>query len=252
MNDRKKELEKFKEDKVSAREELFNKAVQVLKDLDPVAIHQFGSGSDGYRDEFSDIDLFTTVKDDSYQKVLNNRENIYGQIAPLLLINGAYYEDKNTGRSYYHELMLYEVNGHIIHLDGYFFPESEVILPTKSILIYGSDDFPKKDDVLIGTAVYTDKSLAKQLKGLHAMIFISVKALVRYWDEDFLIWVKGIFVDYFKQKDGSVPESPTSIDFELVFSMLEQLKTEGDQKQQYLNEKIYSYAKKVSTLYKNG
>lgn len=242
-------LDEFIMKKAAARKKLFDLAIKEFKNLSAVAIFQFGSGSHGYTDEFSDIDLFTIVKDESYENIISEREQIYARIAPLLLHNGVYYEDKSIGRSYYHDLMLYEVDEQIIHLDNYFLPQSRVLIPNKAILIYGSDDFPRDEDILIGSAIYTDKSLAKQLKGLHAMTFVAVKAFARYQDTEFLSWVKVLFIDYFRQKEVPVPELPEKTDFVLILKMLENLKNEGGKKEQYLNQKIYSYAKEVEGLY---
>lgn len=75
----------FKNRKIEGRERVLNKIIETFKALDPVAIHQFGSGKDGYRDEFSDIDLIITFEDDKIDKVVAQRDEILKTIEPVLL-----------------------------------------------------------------------------------------------------------------------------------------------------------------------
>src|SRR3989344_3195307 len=83
MND----IEEFKQKRIEGRRQLLEKIVSTFVSLSPVAIHQFGSGSKGFKDEFSDIDIWITIDDGQVDKVLVDLNNLFRQIAPVLVIH---------------------------------------------------------------------------------------------------------------------------------------------------------------------
>lgn len=56
--------------RITGREKLLEKILEIFKDLAPVAIHQFGSGATGYKDEWSDLDIWVTFKDERMVEIL--------------------------------------------------------------------------------------------------------------------------------------------------------------------------------------
>lgn len=79
------DLDEFKSKKVKDRQFLAHELLQKIKDLNPVAIHQFGSGTKGYRDEFSDMDIWVTFEDKVIDEAVGKRDEIYKSIAPVLM-----------------------------------------------------------------------------------------------------------------------------------------------------------------------
>src|SRR4051794_23756505 len=112
-------LAQFREEKIKGREEIKNVAIGVLKGLKPVAIHQFGSGAIQFRDEFSDIDLFTTLSDEQFLKLVPRRDKIYAQVAPILI--RLFHRTPNPV-GWYHDLVIHETEHGLYHIDYYFTP----------------------------------------------------------------------------------------------------------------------------------
>lgn len=81
-------LAEFRKIRVEGRKELLTKAIEVFEQFKPVKIHQFGSGLTGYKDEFSDLDLWFTFKDRQIKTVVKNQSSFFkvGQSKPLTVI----------------------------------------------------------------------------------------------------------------------------------------------------------------------
>ncbi|MCR4305975.1 MAG: hypothetical protein NUV73_02745 [Candidatus Daviesbacteria bacterium] len=74
-------IDEFRQNKIKGREVLLNKIIETFKKLNPVAIHQFGSGVSGYRDEFSDLDIWVTFQDEIADEIIKKRDSIYSNIS---------------------------------------------------------------------------------------------------------------------------------------------------------------------------
>src|SRR5436190_740380 len=82
-------LREFRELKIKGRETLRQKIVKTFSGLGAIAIHQFGSGIIGYRDEVSDMDIWITFLDDTVGEMINKRDEIYSTISQILIKNEA-------------------------------------------------------------------------------------------------------------------------------------------------------------------
>lgn len=66
-------LAEFKKIRVEGREELLKGILEVFKHFKPIKVHQFGSGKIGYKDEFSDLDLWFTFTNNQIKTVVKNQ-----------------------------------------------------------------------------------------------------------------------------------------------------------------------------------
>src|SRR5689334_23091449 len=79
------DLKEFRQNRIKGRQQLLEKIIEEFKSLDPVAIHQFGSGPNGFKDEFSDIDIWITFKDSEIKNILPKLGQVFNQIAPVIV-----------------------------------------------------------------------------------------------------------------------------------------------------------------------
>ena len=70
-------IDEFKQKRIESRKQLLEKIVRSFKLLNPVAIHQFGSGGKGFKDEFSDIDVWVTFEDNEIDFVLKKLSKVF-------------------------------------------------------------------------------------------------------------------------------------------------------------------------------
>ncbi|MDO8608947.1 MAG: hypothetical protein Q7R95_00205, partial [bacterium] len=106
-------LDDYKKNKIKGREILHNKILETFKNLKPVSIHQFGSGINGYRDEFSDLDMWITFEDDVIDGIVNKRDEIYSTIA-LILIKSENPQNSPLGGKY--SLVIFDTEYGLYHV----------------------------------------------------------------------------------------------------------------------------------------
>lgn len=237
-------VEEFKNKKIKGREEVYQSAIRVLKSLHPVALHQFGSGGKGTSDEFSDLDFFVTLKDDEFEQRVKSREEMYSDVAPILL---RLHNKAPNPIGWYHDLIIYETDKGLFHVDYYLTPRSKVVLPPNSKLIDGEGDLPT------GTWTVEDKADTAShdlYEAILAMSYIGVKGVVRKWDKGFFDFLRTLYNSYRRDENPNVGELPQGNDFRLIKAILDNLKEEGNERQQKANEKIQDYTIQVVQLYK--
>lgn len=238
-------LREFKKNKIRDRAVVNGAAIKALKDLSPVAIHHFGSGTVGFRDEFSDLDLFTTLEDSAFEDVVAKRKEIYSQIAPILL---RLHSDKHHPVGWYHDLIIHEYEGGLFHIDYFLVPRSKVILPPGSKVLFGEDQFPRGENWTI-QGTNSSGETAGLLEGILAMSYIGVKGIVRNWGPEFYNYLRSLYDNYQKQTGKKFEELPLDIDFQLIYAILDNVKSEGQDRQKLANRKVKKYAEKVEKLY---
>lgn len=237
-------LEEFKSIKIKGREEVRKSVIEVLKSLHPVALHQFGSGGRDTSDEFSDLDFFATMRDEDFNKAVETKVETWSKVAPILV---RLYNKIPNPAGWYHDLVIYETDKGLFHVDLYLAPRSKVILPPNSKLIMGEDGLPTgtwtiEDDI--------DRSGHDLYEAILAMSYIGVKGVVRKWDAPFFVFLRKLYNGYKRDEDPTVPELPAENDFSLINAILGNLKEEGNERQQKANRTIHEYLSQVEHLYK--
>lgn len=174
----------FLKRRVENREKLLAKIVKEFQALDPLAIHLFGSGVNGFKDEFSDIDIWVTIDDDKLKNSLNHLTSIYKSIAPILLRHNSKTWSPVSGRA---SSIIHEFNGDLFVVDYYISKLSETILPSCSKRLFGADTLNKGEWRLnrhVHKEMKDTHTLRKDVGLLLNLIFISYKGIIRQWQND--------------------------------------------------------------------
>ncbi len=238
-------LEDFKNSKNQGREEIYHTAIEVLKGLEPLALHQFGSGGKGTSDEFSDLDFFVTLEDKCFEEVVNIREETYSKVAPITV---RLWNKIQNPVGWYHDLIIYESDKGLFHVDYYLTPKSKVVIPPNSVLIFGDKDLPSGEEwTLEGLP---DSAGHDLYEGILAMSYIGVKGIVRKWDASFFDFLRTLYNSYRRDENPKISELQIENDFNLITAILNNLEKEGNEGQKLANRKIYEYTAQVSKLYK--
>lgn len=242
--------DEFKKKKIEGREEIFKRVIDVFKDYNPYAIHQFGSGKSGYRDEFSDIDLIITFEDDKIKEILDKRDQVLNIIAPVLLKNEA---PKNSPVGGKNILAIHELNGSLFHIDYFISRKSKVVIgddfSSDALHIFGDDDLPRGKWVLDRDALDVS-SLSTDINNICIMCFIGIKGVIRKWGEPgFTNFVKGIYSSIEKLSNKKLETLPEKLSFELIYKVFDNVYPLADKKQQVAIDKIRKYAKEVKSIY---
>lgn len=238
--------EDFKKEKIEGRELLLQKIMGKFKSLDPVAIHQFGSGRYGYQDEFSDFDLWITFSDYKIREMVKNREELFSEVAPILVKSDAP-QNAPIGGSY--TLVIYETNHGLFHVDYYFAPKSGIIIREDAKHIYGDDTLPRGEWILDKEAVgkWTAEHVYDQIL---AMSYIMNKAIVRGgWNIDMAKYLRQLYKDYQEITHLSLPPLLESDDFEFIEELYKNILPYGTKTQQKAVKQLDEYSKLIERLY---
>jgi predicted nucleotidyltransferase len=235
--------EAFNQQKIEARDVVREKAIATLQTLNPVALHQFGSGGRGEGDAFSDVDLFLTLDDEKFDSSVAGRINTYTSIAPVLL---RLFNKVPNPAGWYHDLIIHDTPSGLVHVDYYMTPRSKVILPPNAKLISGEDGLLSGEWNL---PPETNASGHDLLDGILAMSYIGVKGVVRGWDSGFFDFLRGLYTAYQRDEDSNMPDLPPLNNHQLIQVILGNLERAGNENQIRANSKILEYAKQVAELY---
>lgn len=238
-------LKEFKKNKILGREILHNKILETFKSLNPVAIHQFGSGINGYRDEFSDMDIWITFEDKVIDEVVRKRETIYSQIGSVLIKNE---KPENSPLGGKYSMVLFETDHGLYHVDIYLSKKSRTNIRPEAIFHHGSDELPRGEWILDSNAKQKENP-SIVLDFLICMAFIGIKMLVRrnteFLDFLFKIYKEEKLKYFFEMKD--IEKQYT---FEMLSSIFNELLIQSNPKQKHAIEKIKDYCNQVETIYK--
>lgn len=239
-------LDEFKKQKIAGREELFQKIMETFKSLNPVAIHQFGSGRYGYQDEFSDFDLWITFSDDKIGEIVQNREELFSKVAPILVKSDAP-QNAPIGGSY--TLVLYETDYGIFHVDYYLAPKSGSNIREDAKHLHGDNSLPRGEWVLDReiTGKWTPEHVYDQIL---VMSYIMNKAIVRGgWNIAMAKYLRELYKDYQEIANQSLPPLPGSNDFEFIKELYKNILSFGNALQQKAVKKLENYSELVEKLY---
>lgn len=242
--------DEFKNKKIDGREKIFNKIIERFKALNPVAIHQFGSGKNGYRDEFSDIDLIITFEDDQVDKVVTQRDEILKDIAPVLLKSESAKNSPIGGKNI---LAIHETEEGLFHVDYFISKKSKTVIgddfSSDAKHIFGDDSLPRGEWLLDRGAV-EEESLETDINNIAIMSYIGVKGVIRKWGEpDFTNFVKGIYNQIEDLTGNKMEKLPEKLSFELIYKVFDNIHPLANKKQKDAIDKIRKYAKEVEALY---
>lgn len=239
-------LDKFKKEKISGRENLFKQIIKTFKGLDPIAIHQFGSGINNYRDEFSDLDLWITFPDEVIKEMVDKREEIYTSVAPILVKSDAP-ANAPMGGSY--TMVLYDTLSGLFNVDYYFSPKSGNNVRTDAKLLYGDDSLPRGEWILQREdSPWSEEHVFNQVL---AMTFILNKAVIRGgWNETHANYIRSVYKDLGDISKKTLPPLPKSADFVFINHLFDNLVPHANKHQKKAITILKAYTNLLKKLYK--
>lgn len=236
-------LNEYKENKIKGREILHNKILETFKSLNPISIHQFGSVVNGYRDEFSDLDMWITFEDDVIDEIINRRDEIYSKIAPILIKNE---NPQNSPFGGKYSLVVFDTEYGLYHVDFYLSKKSQTNIRPESIFHYGSDELPRGEWILDKEAM-SEESADFILDFLICMLFIGIKMVVRK-NTEFLDFLLNTYYQAKLKYFYNMKDIKNNYDMETLINILNELSSQSNPKQKYAIEKIKDDCIKIKQI----
>jgi predicted nucleotidyltransferase len=242
--------EEFKHKRIKGRTQLLEIITINFKSFNPVAIHQFGSGPNGYKDEFSDIDIWITFKDDDIGSILNQLSNIFESIAPVLVRHYSKSWSPVGGSA---NSIIFDTKYGLFVVDLYISKLSETVIKTDSQILFGDDSLKRGEWKLNRTVnkdMHDSHSLKKDIDLLLDLEFISVKGIVRKWEnDDFINILKSVYRDFRKRNNLKLKRRHISLSYKSLHRILNDIYPLANKKQKLGIYKIRKYTKQVEILY---
>lgn len=244
------DIEEFKQKRIEGRKQLLEKIINTFKSLNPVAIHQFGSGTKGFKDEFSDIDIWVTFKDAEIETVLEKLSKIFKDISPVLVRHHSKSWSPVGGSA---NSIIHDTEFGLFSVDYYISKFSETIIKKDSIVLFGDDSLKRGEWKLNKQGnkdIHDSHTLKKDINLLLDLIFISVKGIVRKWEnDDFTNTLKSVHRLFRKGYGEKIKRRQISLNFKTDERLLSDLYRISNKGQRRAIHKIRKYIKQVSLLY---
>lgn len=242
--------EEYIQKRIKGRKQLLEKIVETFKTLDPVSIYQFGSGTEGFKDEFSDIDVWIVFRDKDIEKTLSELSRVFCSISPVLIKHHSKTWSPVGGSS---NSIIHEVNGDLFVVDYYISKASETVLKKDSKIMYGSDTFKKGEWRLnrhVDEKIKETHTLRKDVDLFLDLIFISFKGIFRKWEDDsFVNTLKTIHRNFREHYQEKIPDRRLGLSFKSNYRLLSDLYRISNKRQKRAISKIRSYGHKIEELY---
>lgn len=244
------DIAEFKHQRITGREQLLKKIVDTFKPLSPLAIHQFGSGAQGFKDEFSDLDIWITFKDSQINTVLKQISQIFGSIAPVLIKHHSKSWSPVGGSSF---SIIHHTESGLFVVDYYISKFSQTVIKKDSLVLFGDDSLKRGDLRLnknLDKNIHDSHTQKKDIDLLLDLIFISTKGIVRKWpNDDFINTLKTVHRRFRKRYPGKIKRRYLSLNFKSNYRLLSDLYKISNQRQRQAIKKIRKYLQQVNNLY---
>lgn len=243
-------IEEFRRNRYEGRRQLLEKIIATFKSLDPEAIHQFGSGSTGFKDEFSDIDIWITFKDSKINNILPKLNRIFKSIAPVLVLHHSKSWSPVGGSA---NSVIHDSEYGPFIVDYYLSKYSETVIKNDSKVVFGDDSLKRgawRLNKEVTKNIHDSHTLKKDINLLLNLIFISTKGIVRKWDsDDFINTLKIVYRNFRKRYGENIKRRRITLSFKTDYKLLADLNRIANKRQRRAILKIRKYAKNVETLY---
>lgn len=235
-------IDEFREERIEGRERLLKKIIVTFESIKPVAIHQFGSGAYGYKDEFSDLDLWFTFKDNDIEKIVKNRAKIFESISPILLKHQSKTWSPLGGNA---TLIIHQTEFGLFQVDYYISKLSETIIKRGAKLLYGSD-LLKRGEWRLNKDARESVTFKKDITLLTVLAFVSIKGVTRKWKRgEFEKTIQEVYKRVHKGRELTLRK----LSFKFINNLLNNLYPLANKKQKRAIIKIKNYAKHIESLY---
>lgn len=240
----------FRQKRIEGRTHLLELITKIFKLFNPVAIHQFGSGPNGYKDEFSDIDIWITFKDDYIGNILNQLGKIFESIAPVLVRHTSKSWSPVGGSA---NSIIFDTEYGLFVVDCYISKLSETAIKIDSQILFGDDSLKRGEWKLnrtVNKGMHDSHSLKKDINLLLDLEFISVKGIVRKRENnEFINILKSVYRDFRKRNNLKLKRRQVSLNFKSLYRILNNIYPLANKKQKLSIYKIKKYARQVEALY---
>lgn len=240
----------FKSDRVEGRKQLFIKIIETFKFQKPLSIHQFGSGTKGFKDEFSDIDIWVTFKDEDIKKALLNLSQTFKDIAPVVVRHYSKSWSPVGGSA---NSIIHDTEFGLFVVDYYISKASETVIKKDSKILYGDDSLERGEWKLnshVNKKVRDSHSLRSDTDLLVDLIFISFKGIVRKWEDDsFIKILKGVYKKFKERYKVNLKNRHISLSFKSNYRLLSDLYKISNKRQKKAINKIRKYGRQIEELY---
>lgn len=244
-------IDEFKQKRIESRKQLLEKIVRSFKLLNPVAIHQFGSGGKGFKDEFSDIDVWVTFEDSEIAFVLKKLSKVFKDVAPVLIRHHSRSWSPVGGSA---NSIIHDTESGPIVVDYYISKHSETVIKEDSVVLYGDDSLKRGEWRLnkeIDNNVHDSHTFKKDLNLLIDLIFISIKGIVRKWDkDDFINNLKRVHKLFRERYSKNMKRRHINLSFKSYLKLLSDFYKISNKGQKRAINKIRRYIKQVTLFYK--
>lgn len=243
-------LKEFRDSRIKGREELLGKIIKVFKQYNPVSIYQFGSGATEYKDEFSDLDIWVTFKDDEVNEIVKNKSRIFRNISDVLLRHYSKSWSPIGGSA---DLVIYYTKYSLFQVDYYISKFSKTTVQYNARVLFGSDlikrDLSNTDNWILKRDLNESQTLKRDINLLLCLIFISIKGIIRKWDSpEFENTIKIVY-KRIQDSSGKTKLRRIKLSFKVIYLLLEDLYPLSDNSQKIAIDRIRDYAKEVEGLY---
>lgn len=242
--------EEFRQKRIKERAQLLETITKTFQSFSPVAIHQFGSGSNGYKDEFSDIDIWITFKDGDIGNILNQLGKIFDSIAPVLVRHYSRSWSPVGGSA---NSVIQDTEFGPFVVDYYISKFSEAVIKENSKVLFGDDSLKRgawRLNKEVDKNMHDSHTLKKDINLLLDLIFISIKGIVRKKEgDDFVNTLRTVHRNFRRRYDGTIKRRQISLSFRSDYRLLSDLYHMANKNQRKAISKIRRYAKKVEALY---
>ncbi len=244
------DIYEFKLKRIESRKILLEKIVENFKLLKPVAIHQFGSGGKGFKDEFSDIDVWVTFRDEEITLALKKLNKIFNKITPVLIRHHSKSWSPIGGSA---NSVIHDTESGPIVVDYYISKLSETVIKEDSVVLYGDDSLKRGEWRLnkeINKNIHDSHTIKNDLNYLIDLIFISIKGIVRKWDnDDFIINLKRVHKLFRERYNKNMKRRNIKLTFNSYLKLMSDLYKISNKGQRRAINKIRKYIKQVKVLY---
>lgn len=220
-------LAEFKKTRIEGRKRLLIKILKIFKQFKPTVIYQFGSGASGYKDEFSDLDIWITFPENEISTVLKNQSKIFKSISPVLLKHSSKSWSPKGGSA-----------TQIIHKTEYGLFQVDYYISTL-----------RKANIIIRDTGESH-TFKKDLTLILALSFTLVKGIIRDWKSpDFVNNIKIVYKRILENYGKKIKHRQVKLSFKFIHTLLIDLYPLANNTQKKAIDKIRSYTEEVEALY---
>lgn len=242
--------EEFRQKRIEGRRQLLEKIIDTFKSSHPVSIHQFGSGVNGFKDEFSDLDIWITFKDDEIENIAKKLNTIFKNIAPILVNHHSKSWSPVGGSA---NSVIHDTEFGPFVVDYYISKLSETAIKEDSKVLFGDNSLKRGSWRLnkeINKNMHDSHTLRKDINLLLDLIFISIKGIVRKWEgDDFVNILRTVHRNFRRRYDGKIKRRQIRLSFRSDYRLLSDLYHLANKNQRRAIFKIRRYVKQVEALY---